>query len=98
MRARCRCFGGPEQARLITVTCFYFDVCFILRRVVQTFKDHRFLEAPQCCPRLTVPPAPLCFLRASTPRWQRVLPYRLNQVTELDIRPLCLEDFQENLP
>lgn len=33
MRARCWCFGGPEQARLITVTCLYFDVCFILRRL-----------------------------------------------------------------
>jgi len=25
MRTHCRCFGGPEQARLITVTCLYFD-------------------------------------------------------------------------
>ena len=33
MRTHCRCFGGPEQARLITVTCLYFDVCFILRRL-----------------------------------------------------------------
>lgn len=50
MRTHCRCFGGPEQARLITVTCLYFDVCFILRRLGSRAIDFASLEAPQSCP------------------------------------------------
>jgi hypothetical protein len=50
MRARCRCFGGPEQARLIIVTCLYFDVCFILRRRRSRTIDFAFPRSASMSP------------------------------------------------
>jgi hypothetical protein len=50
MRTHCRCFGGPEQARLITVTCLYFDVCFILRRLRSKAIDFASSERLKAAP------------------------------------------------
>ena len=87
MRAHCRCFGGPEQARLFTVTCLYFGVCFVLR--------HLRSRITESCPTETAPPARLC-LRVYIPIPEVVATHRLNRVAELGIRLLCLEDIHPN--